>query len=236
VRRADRLFQIVHRLQSRRTLTAGDLAEELGVSVRTVYRDVADLVESGVPVEGEAGVGYRLARGFQLPPLTFDREEIEALVAGARLIGSVADPALGEAATRALGKIEAVLPPPLREALLATAMFAPRSARSAEGSDRLEVVRAAISDRRKLRIAYTRGDGAASERVIRPVGLYYFGGSWAAAAWCELRGTWRSFRLDRMRELAVLADTFSDETTLSAFVRHLEAEVGESLTGFGPRR
>lgn len=238
MRRADRLFQIVHLLQSRRTITAGALAGELGVSVRTVYRDVADLVESGVPVEGEAGVGYRLARGFQLPPLTFDRDELDALVTGARMVEAYADPALAAAARRALVKIEAVLPPPLREALLATALFAPRSTRPSEVADRLETVRAAIGDRQKLAIAYVREDGECSERVIRPVGLYFWGRNWSVAAWCELRGSWRGFRLDRMQRLDVRAETFAGDgqTTLAAFVRHLGGEAAGGLAGFGERR
>jgi predicted DNA-binding transcriptional regulator YafY len=168
VRRADRLFQIVQLLRSRRTLTAARMAEELGVSVRTVYRDIADLDAAGVPVDGEAGVGYRLRKGYELPPLTFDTEEIDALVTGARMIRAWADPELGDAARRALVKVEAVLPEALRAHLGRTALFAPGMVPSQEP---LAILRHAIGARRKLRFHYVRRDGDALTRSVRPVGL-----------------------------------------------------------------
>ena len=236
MRRADRLFQIVSLLQSRRTVTGQALADELGVSLRTIYRDLADLEDSGVPVEGEAGVGYRLARGYTLPPLTFDQAEIEALVIGARMVESHGDPALGEAARRALVKIEAVVPPPLRRALLATPVFAPTPKRGRGSSDVLEPMRTAIGLRRKLRFGYVRRDGEPSSRVVRPVGLYFWGSTWSLAGWCELREDWRSFRVDRIEALEVLDDTFTDETSLAAYVRHIEPEAGQYVVGFGAGR
>jgi predicted DNA-binding transcriptional regulator YafY len=233
MRRADRLFQIVALLQSRRMITAQRLADELSVSVRTIYRDIADLADSGVPVEGEAGVGYRLSPGYTLPPLTFDREEIEALVMGARMAESHADTALGEAARRALVKIEAVLPAPMRKALLSTALFAPTQLRRPAAVERLEPLRAAIGARNKVSLDYVRKDDEVSARVVRPVGLYFWGSSWSLAAWCELRQDWRSFRVDRMSSMRVLDEIFSEDITLEAYVRHIEAEAFHYVSNYG---
>lgn len=238
MRRADRLFQIVGLLHARRLVTAATLAEELSVSVRTVYRDVADLVDGGVPIEGEAGVGYRMAKGWDLPPLTFDREEIEALVVGARMAQANADPALADAARRALVKIEAAIPPPMRRVLLATPLFAPiRRNRDTFRSQALEVLRTAIGQRQKVALSYTRADGAQSTRTIRPVGLYFWGQWWSIAAWCELREGWRSFRLDRTDGLDVLDETYPEDegTTLEAYVRWIEAEASPHIANYGPR-
>jgi predicted DNA-binding transcriptional regulator YafY len=237
VRRADRLFQIVTLLQSRRMITAQKLADELGVSVRTIYRDIADLSDTGVPVEGEAGVGYRLSPGYTLPPLTFDREEIEALVMGARMAESHADPALGAAARRALVKIEAVLPAPMRKALLSTALFAPTRRERPEALELLEPLRAAIFARNKVELAYTRKDGTDTARIVRPVGLYFWVTSWSLAAWCELREDWRSFRLDRILSMRVKGEVFTgDDITLEAYVRHIESEHDGSITNYGGSR
>jgi predicted DNA-binding transcriptional regulator YafY len=235
MRRADRLFQIVHLLRTRRGLTAAALAEELGVAQRTIYRDVADLQDSGVPIEGEAGVGYRLARGYELPPLQFDADELAALAAGARLVQAVADPELGEAARRALVKIEAAVPAGLRETLWRTPMLAPYGFRN-EAGEELGVVRRAVEERRKLRFRYQRGDGAGSERIVRPVGLFYWTGRWSLAAWCELRADWRNFRVDRMAGLEPLPDTFDDTITLDAFLDALERRESITLQGTRPWR
>jgi predicted DNA-binding transcriptional regulator YafY len=215
-------------------MTAAGLAEELGVSVRTIYRDVADLEASGVPVDGEAGVGYRLRKGYELPPLTFDAEEIEALVTGARMVRSWADAELGDAARRALVKVEAVLPEPLRELLRDTALFAPGM--GVPPAD-LAVLRRAISDRRKLRFHYVRRDGTGVTRTVRPVGLYFWGKSWSVAAWCEVRNDWRNFLPSGMHELEELDETFESDadTTLERFVRAMEAR-GDAPPLRGTRR
>src|SRR5215468_9947586 len=149
MRRADRLFQIIQRLRRRGRVTAAALAEELEVSARTVYRDVRDLVSSGVPIQGEAGVGYALPRGFDLPPLMFTEEEIEALVLGARIVETRADPALARAARDVLAKVEAVLPPRLRDRIAEAALFAPGyRVRAADAG--LTSLRTAIRERRKV--------------------------------------------------------------------------------------
>ena len=209
MRRADRLFQIVQILRRRRLTTARYLAERLEISERTVYRDVSDLVASGVPVEGEAGVGYRL-RGFELPPLMFSRDEVEALVLGARIVESWTDPGLARAASEALGKIEAVLPRDRSHLVRTTPLFAPDDHWRAETAVDFSTLRMAVRESRRLRFCYTDAQGAESERTVRALGLSFYGPVWTLAAWCELRQDFRVFRLDRMRDLEVL-DPFPHE-------------------------
>src|SRR5262245_26541742 len=178
MRRADRLFQLVQLLRSRKLRTAAELGTELRVSARTVYRDVADLVGSGVPIEGEPGVGYRLRKGYELPPLTFNAEEVEALVLGARMVQAWADDELAQAASSALTKIEAVVPESLRDVVTNSTLFAPRGPWARSMSGELGLLRRAIAERRKLRFRYEREDGEGSERTARPLGLYFFGAKW----------------------------------------------------------
>jgi len=189
------------------------------VSKRTVYRDVKDLVNSGVPIRGEAGVGYALQRGYELPPLTFSAAEIEALVLGARLVEGWTDPELARAARGALTKIEAVLPKALRELVLKTALYAPRGPWMEARSEGLGILRRGIAGKRKVRFAYERPNGDSSERTVRPLGLYFWGSKWSLAAWCELREDFRNFRPDRMNELTLLDDSWDDAdgTTLEGY-------------------
>lgn len=202
MRRADRLFQIVQILRARRVTTAQHLAETLEVSERTIYRDVRDLVTSGIPIEGEAGVGYALPKSFDLPPLMFSHPEIEALVLGARLVKSWSDAELAEAAGSALVKIEAVLPDSLRSRLSEITLFAPNYRGEPRAfAANLPTLRGAILDRRKIRFGYTRRDEAASERTVRPLGLFFWGYNWTLTAWCELRNDFRNFRVDRIATL-----------------------------------
>lgn len=209
MRRADRLFQIIQLLRGRRrAVTARWLAERLEVSERTIYRDIRDLVSTGTPIEGEAGVGYTLRSGYDLPPLMFDEEELEALVLGARVAAAFGDERLARAAERALSKVTAVLPRGLAEKLRAAALFAPRFPRAANES--LGVVRAAINDRRRLRMRYERADGDLRVRTVRPLAAFFWGSSWTVTAWCELRDDFRTFRLDRMREIE-LGEPFLEE-------------------------
>lgn len=221
MRRADRLFQLVQLLRTRRFYTAADLGEELAVSPRTVYRDVADLVASGVPIEGEPGVGYRLRPGYELPPLTFNAEEIEALVLGARMVQAWGGEALALAARSAITKVEAVLPEPLRSLLPRTALYAPQGRYTAELVRELDVLRRGIAEQRKIRFRYSDAEGTPSERSARPLGLYFWGAKWSLAAYCELRRDFRNFRPDRMREVALLDERFdgSDGIDLAAFLR-----------------
>ncbi len=226
MRRADRLFRLVQLLRLRRSATGQQLADELGVSLRTVYRDIRDLEYSGVPIRGEAGVGYRLDRGFELPPLTFSEAELESLVLGARMVATWADPELADAVRSAMTKVEAVLPEGLRRVVLDSALFAPDFPRTQEMSRDVDLMRRAIGERRLLAFAYTRADGDRSERNVRPLGLYFWGSKWTLAAWCELRGDYRSFRPDRMREVTVLDRRFDPEDgiDLAGFLERVRAE------------
>jgi predicted DNA-binding transcriptional regulator YafY len=232
VRRADRLFQIIQLLRSRRrAVTARWLAEQLEVSERTVYRDIRDLVSNGTPIEGEAGVGYTLRSGYDLPPLMFDAEEIEALVLGARVVAAFGDEKLAKAAGSVLSKVENVLPKRLRPKLGEAALFAPRTGVGQATSDTLLALRAAMAERRKLLIHYVREDGEATERVIRPLGAFFWGRTWTVTAWCELRRDFRNFRLDRVGEVRETGEAFADEPgrTLRDYLRTIGPEAEEIL-------
>ena len=212
VRRADRLFHIIQLLRSRRTAaTARWLAERLEVSERTIYRDIRDLAQTGTPIEGAAGIGYSMRSGYDLPPLMFDAEEIEALVLGARVVAAFGDRQLTRAAARALSKVENVLPRRLKPKLTESTLFAPRTAVGRRNDEALATVRAAIASRNKLAIAYARDDGEKSERVVRPLAASFWGRSWTMTAWCELRDDFRTFRLDRIERISIAEATFADE-------------------------
>lgn len=225
MRRADRLFRIIERLRRRGSVTAAALAEHLEVSPRTVYRDVQDLIASGVPIQGEAGVGYALQRGFDLPPLMFNEEEIEALVLGARIVETRADPALARAARDLLAKVEAVLPPRLRARIDEAALFAPGFATTPAGES-LTRLRGAVRLRRKVAFVYRDQSGAETRRTVQPLGVFYWGATWSLGGWCELREGFRNFRTDRIEALAVLDDSFEPQPgrTLRDFFRHYEEE------------
>lgn len=224
MRRADRLFSLVLALRRGRVVTARRLADQLGVSERTVYRDLADPSASGVPVEGEAGVGYRL-RNFELPPLAFDRDEIEALVLGGRMVDAWGDGELARAARRALAKIEAVLPRDRADLIDETRLYVPVDERRERPADRLPLstLRAALRERRRLHLEYVDERGAESERTVRPLALAFFPPVWLLLAWCELRADFRSFRVDRLRRLEPLPSQFAPEKgkTLEDYLRRL---------------
>ena len=219
MRRADRLFQIVLLLGRRRAVTARELAEALQVSERTIYRDIADLSLSGVPVDGEAGVGYLMRGGFQLPPLMFDADELAALALGSRMVQGWSDPELGRAAERALLKIEAVLPPALKQRMDEQALLVPDFHVPPQMIAPLGLLRRAIGEAHKVAFAYTRADGEVSQRTVWPLGLFFWGETWTLGAWCELRGEYRSFRLDRMLNLAVLGTQFQGGGLLEDSIR-----------------
>ncbi|MEX2245259.1 MAG: YafY family protein [Dehalococcoidia bacterium] len=224
MRRADRLFQIIQLLRRRGVSTARRLAEELEVSERTIYRDVRDLTLAGVPIEGEAGVGYALRRGFDLPPLMFTEAEVQALVLGARTVSAWSDPALARAAQEVVAKVEAVVPDRLKERIANTPLFVPGfHSMAPELAERLALHRAALDQHRKVRFGYTRADGLATERTVRPLGLFFWGTLWSMAGWCELRETFRNFRLDRMRDLS-LTEHFLDEPgrTLQDYLQRMD--------------
>ncbi len=225
MRRADRLFRLLLRLRPGRVVTAARLARELEVSERTVYRDIADLCASGMPIEGEAGVGYRL-QGLDLPPLMFDRDEVEAMVLGARVVEGWGDERLAEAAKEALAKIQAVLPRGRSHLIEETRLYAPvHGERPAERLP-LSALRLAVRDRRVTRIHYRDEAGAETERAVRPLALSFYPPVWLLVAWCEVRRDFRSFRLDRVLGHETLAEVFSPEPgkTLADFVARMDAE------------
>ena len=226
MRRADRLFHIVQLIRGRRLTTPAFLAQRLEVSERTVYRDVADLQHQGVPIEGEAGVGYRMGAGFELPPLMFTQEEATALVAAARVAQTWVDPAMARAIETGLGKILSVLPPAARVSAEALNMYAPAMALDDATRMQLQTLREAVQARSKLRVSYRDLAGGTTERTVRPLGCLYWGKVWTLSAWCELRGDFRGFRVDRMSSVTVLDDHFRDEPgkTMADMLRRVEAE------------
>lgn len=214
MRRADRLFLLVHALRGRRTaLPARNLAEMLGISIRTVYRDIADLQLSGVPIEGEAGVGYVLHKSADIPPLMFTSDELEALVVGTRFVRAFAGERMAQNARAALMKIEAVLPGELRERSGETRVFAPiwRDQFQVRLSKRIDSLHAAIAGRQVLRIAYLDKSGNESEREVEPLCMAFWGGSWTLGAFCRLRLEFRSFRVDRIERLDAAGESFVSE-------------------------
>lgn len=228
MRRADRLFQIVQYLRGGRLVTAARLAERLEVSERTIYRDIADLMASGVPIEGEAGVGYVMRAGFDMPPLMFSREEIVALVAGARMVRAWGGIAMARAAEEALVKIEAVLPDAVRGRVAATAIFAPRFGMNDVVRGLIDEIERAIDVRDVLTFGYRDEAGRATTRAVEPLGLWYWGKVWTLIAWCELREDFRMFRLDRIERLTPAGRRYAPVAarSLAAALRHFEAQRG----------
>lgn len=229
MRRADRLFLIIHALRGRRTaLQARALAQILGVSQRTVYRDVADLQLSGVPIEGEAGVGYMLRKGSDIPPLMFNANELEALVVGSRFVRAFAGTRLAESAQTALLKIEAVLPPDLREQAGTTRIFAPvwRDQHREDFATLIDQLHAAIVGNQVLRLDYRDESGQASTREIEPLCLSFWGGKWTLGTWCRLRGDFRNFRPDRIDVSVATGEQFVDapERDLAAYLRAVDVD------------
>ncbi|MGJ8611414.1 MAG: helix-turn-helix transcriptional regulator [Octadecabacter sp.] len=229
MRRADRLFQIVQYLRGGRLLTAQMLAERLEVTKRTVYRDVADLIGSGVPIEGEAGVGYVMRAGYDLPPLMFSSDEIVALVAGARMIRAWGGTSMAAAAEEALVKIEAVLSEEARARAVAVPVHAfQMNDMTDDVRARIDRIEAAADQRIRLDLEYGDKDGESSRRVIRPLGLWFWGKVWTVVGWCELRNDFRMFRLDRIKGMEEVGP--------------FKVEKGQSLRDFyasvdrGPRR
>ncbi len=199
MRRADRLFQIVLLLRRDRISTAARLAEELGISRRTLYRDVADLQASGVPIEGEAGTGYRLPRHFDLPPMMFTVDEAEAIFLGLNIASAWADPVLAAAASTARRKLESGLTEGLHRSLKDSVLEAPDFHVAAAHKAPLGDLRRAVRDRLRVCATYEDKEGQPSERHLRPLGLYFWGGAWTLAAWCEARQDFRTFRVDRLK-------------------------------------
>ena len=211
MRRADRLFMIVERLRPGRLVTAAALAEGLEVSERTIYRDIAHLIGAGLPIEGAAGMGYLMRPGYDLPPLMFDADEIVALIAGARMVATFGGAGMAAGAGRALDKIAAILPPHLRARAEAVAIRSV-TARPLDPATRaaIDLLEQASEARRRIRITYRDEAGVETQRILRPLGLWFWGNVWTLVAWCELRQGFRMFRVDRIGATDVL-DRFTLE-------------------------
>jgi predicted DNA-binding transcriptional regulator YafY len=215
MRRADRLFQIVQLIRGRRLTTAQWLAQRLEVSERTVYRDVADLQYQGVPIEGEAGVGYRLGQGFELPPLMFTVEEASALVATTRLAQQWLDPALARASESALSRVMSVLSAAQRQQAQSLAVYATPFGLPKFIRLRLQLLREAVQQRRKVIFKYGDAQQRQSERCVSPLGCFFWGDGWALVAWCDMREDFRTFRIDRIIDAHLTDQTFDPEHSQS---------------------
>ncbi len=226
MRRADRLFELILLLRRGSVITAQELAGELNVSERTIYRDIQALTLSGVPVEGEAGIGYILRQGYDLPPLMFTLEEAKALALGARMVLAWGDDDLQKAAQRVLDKVGAVVTPEVKKGLEDRTLAVPGFHVPAQVRETLAVVREGIHTHHKVRFHYTRADGREKTRTARPLGLFYWGRSWTLASWCEYRKSFRNFRIDRMVGIRMLKSTFSPEAgrTLDDYLQSVESE------------
>jgi len=232
MRRADRLFQIVQQLRGGRLVTARMLSERLEVSDRTIYRDIADPQSTGVPIDGEAGVGYLMRDGFELPPLMFTRDEIVALVAGARMVRAFGGAAMARAAEEALVKIRAVLPETERDRINRTEIHTPSWGISDAERQAIDLLEKAVEERRVLRLDYRDEQGNITQREVRPLGLWFWGKVWTLVGWCELRDSFRTFRLDRIVMVENAARTFRPERgkQLSDFYRCMELHEGNGLS------
>ncbi len=209
--RTERLFAILDRLRARRQpVAAARLAEEFGVSVRTIYRDMVLLQSMGAPVRGEGGVGYQIEKGFFLPPLHFDPDELDAIILGMRLVAVQGDEPLARAAKRAGAKIREVLPEGDRDSYFNAPLLAFSSKRrEAQKALRfLSPLRRAVRERRRVKMRYCALNGKVTERVVCPLGLAVFDKVWMLTAWCEDRDDFRNFRADRIESLRTLPSTF----------------------------
>ncbi|MBA3911738.1 MAG: transcriptional regulator [Rhodobacter sp.] len=210
MRRTDRLFDLIQILRDGRLHTARAMAETLEVSVRTIWRDMATLVASGLPVEGERGVGYALREPITLPPLTLTPDEVQALTLGLQLVSDGADPSLTRAAESLRAKIAAVVPARLMDSAGRDTWVFP-GPEALAAARHLPALRRAIRLRERLVLSYSDGSDIASERATRPLVLEFWGRVWTLATWCEARDDFRSFRVDRIKALHLTGESFPDE-------------------------
>ena len=218
MRRAERLYRLVDELRARRVTRADDLASVLEVSPRTIYRDIAHLQASGLPIDGEAGVGYLLSPGFDLPPITFTHDQLEALAVGLAMAASLDDPDLALAAREARAKLQTALPRPQTRQLLDAPFLSLRRTTGAPAHAAL--VRRAIRQRRVLLLDYADGSGRGTTRRFRPLAIWAMQDGWMVSGWCELREDFRTFRFDRVQALHLTPDSFPDDAArnLAAFL------------------
>jgi len=230
MRRADRLLQILQILRRERGPTsAGRMAEELEVSLRTLYRDMVALEASGVPVRGEAGVGYVLEDGYDMPPLMFTANELEAIMLGARLVDGQADDDLSRSAKDAIAKIAAVIPAPLRDHLVDTPLFAPHFVREPMPQADISDLRQALREEKQVHIEYRDLKGKRSKRTVWPIQISFFRNAVLLVGWCTLREAFRSFRVDGIEQHTVLDERLpvTRKTLFVKWLRDREQRMGE---------
>lgn len=210
MRKAERLFQLITLLRGRRlAITANTLAEILEVSERTIYRDIQALILSGVPIEGEAGVGYMLDNTFELPPMMFTIEETLALLMGSKLVQTWGDKSLAAGASSAFEKITAILPDKLKQLSEQSPIFIPHYFRNEDHAQLNHQVRTAVESKHQITIEYEDAKYSYSNRIIEPLGLVFWGNKWTIIAYCQLREDYREFRLDRIKQCQTLSTTFT---------------------------
>ncbi|MDE2447082.1 MAG: YafY family transcriptional regulator [Alphaproteobacteria bacterium] len=230
MRRADRLLKVIQLLRRhRRPVTGQAMAEELEVSLRTLYRDIADLITDGVPIRGEAGVGYVLGEGYDLPPLMFKTDELEAVMLGLRWVQKRGDPDLARAAADTAAKIGTVLPAHLKPFLYDSPLIAAPFNRSSQDKIDVAALRKAIREQYKVRIDYRTEEGAQTTRTIWPIGISYYDANRIIIAWCELRVGFRSFRTDRVAHLDVLPEKYVErrKALLNKWQQLVREETGQ---------
>ncbi|WP_339495946.1 MULTISPECIES: helix-turn-helix transcriptional regulator [unclassified Pseudomonas] len=220
MRKADRLFQLVNLIRVHQPISAERLASRIGVSVRSIYRYIDDLSFSGIPIYGTAGVGYALDADFEMPPLALNKLELDALILGMEMLSASADDDLGAAARMLLSKISACVvqhkvdPGSAKIRALGTTPALTRR--------HLAILRNAIENTQALRIIYTRLDGVVSQRLISPLGLFYWGGKWTVGSWCSTKAAYRDFRVDRIASIAIAEQPTPDNPALDlqTYMKH----------------
>lgn len=225
MRRADRLIKMTHFLrQRRRAVTAKQIAEVFDICKRTVYRDIQCLMDTGAPITGEAGVGYTIDKRYYLPPITFDADELEAIGLGISMVRTWTDNQFADKAVSAFEKIQAVLPASLQGELKQITTFAVPNRPKIPWKVNFSDLREFIRSRQKVDVAYSDGNQNETIRTIRPLALLFFNPVWLLAAWCEKRGDFRNFRLDRIQSLIITGETFDDDPkkNLSAYLAKVE--------------
>lgn len=212
MRRADRLIKMIHFLRSRRrAVTAKRISEEFGICTRTVYRDIQDLMDSGVPIAGEAGVGYMIDKEYYLPPITFDADELEAIGLGISMVRQWTDEKFADKANNAFDKIQAILPASLQGELQQITTYSVPTRPTIPWTVSFSGVRECIRKRQKIQIEYSDEKERKTSRTLRPLALLFFNPVWLLGGWCEKRNDFRNFRLDRIITLKDLEDIFDDE-------------------------
>lgn len=222
MRRADRLLKIVHYLRRmRHAVTAERIADHFGICKRTVYRDIQDLMNSGVPIHGEAGVGYLIDKQYHLPPVMFDPDELEAIALGVTMVRNWTDEQFAAKAESALEKIQAVIPDSLLRELEQLSTYSVKSSARIPWEVSFSGIRECIRKKRRIRFTYTDLKERQSTRTVRPLALIFFGPVWLLVSWCEQRRDFRNFRLDRIQKLDITGEPFQDEKdkNLAAYLK-----------------